>query len=142
VTGFALLGHRSVAARSADRQAVGELTSRISIDTDRIEDGLVNPFSTLLPGLLSLIGFATVLLSVDWRFVSLAVRLEHGGVPVTEEVANNTAVPKIFIGASARAHHLFTRMGWRHRQIELTVCGISVRGDVLAIRRVLVAAAR
>jgi ABC-type multidrug transport system fused ATPase/permease subunit len=50
-----------------DRQAVGELTSRISIDTDRIEDGLVDLFSTLLPGLLSLAGFATVLLFVDWR---------------------------------------------------------------------------
>jgi heptaprenyl diphosphate synthase len=32
------------------RQAFGELTSRTSIDTDRIEDGLVDPFPTLLPG--------------------------------------------------------------------------------------------
>jgi len=101
-----------------DRQAVGELTSRICVDTDRIEDGLVDLFSTQLPGLLSLIGLATVLLSADWRFVSIAVRLKHGGVLVTEEVANNTTVPKIFIGASACAHHLFARMGWRHARLD------------------------
>lgn len=56
-----------------DRQAVGELTSRISIDTDRIEDGLVDAFSTLLPGLLSITGFAAVLLSIDWRLGLIAV---------------------------------------------------------------------
>jgi ABC-type multidrug transport system fused ATPase/permease subunit len=56
-----------------DRQAVGELTSRISTDTDRIEDGLVDLFSTLLPGLLSITGFAVVLLSVDWRLGLIAI---------------------------------------------------------------------
>ncbi|MEU4674427.1 ABC transporter ATP-binding protein [Amycolatopsis sp. NPDC023774] len=56
-----------------DRQAVGELTSRISIDTDRIEDSLVDMFSTLLPGLLSIAGFAAVLLSVDWRLGLIAI---------------------------------------------------------------------
>jgi ABC-type multidrug transport system fused ATPase/permease subunit len=56
-----------------DQQAVGELTSRISIDTDRIEDGLVGLFSTLLPGLLSITGFAVVLLSVDWRLGLIAI---------------------------------------------------------------------
>lgn len=56
-----------------DHQAVGELTSRISVDTDRIEDGLVDLFSTLLPGLLSITGFAVVLLSVDWRLGLIAI---------------------------------------------------------------------
>jgi ABC-type multidrug transport system fused ATPase/permease subunit len=56
-----------------DRQAVGELTSRISIDTNRIEDGLVDLFSTLLPGLLAIAGFAAVLLAVDWRLGLIAV---------------------------------------------------------------------
>jgi ATP-binding cassette subfamily B protein len=56
-----------------DRQAVGELTSRISTDTDRIESGLVDVFSTLLPGLLSITGFAVVLLSVDWRLGLIAL---------------------------------------------------------------------
>lgn len=56
-----------------DRQAVGELTSRISVDTDRIEDGLVDVFSILLPGLLSITGFAAVLLSIDWRLGLIAV---------------------------------------------------------------------
>jgi ATP-binding cassette subfamily B protein len=56
-----------------DRQAVGELTSRISTDTDRIESGLVDVFSTLLPGVLSITGFAVVLLSVDWRLGLIAL---------------------------------------------------------------------
>jgi ABC-type multidrug transport system fused ATPase/permease subunit len=56
-----------------DRQAVGELTSRVSIDTDRIEAGLVELFSTLFPGLLSIAGFAAVLLTVDWRLGLIAM---------------------------------------------------------------------
>lgn len=56
-----------------DRQAVGELTSRISVDTDRIQDSLVALFSTLLPGALSVVGFAAVLLSVDWRLGLIAI---------------------------------------------------------------------
>ncbi|HKS49150.1 MAG TPA: ABC transporter ATP-binding protein [Amycolatopsis sp.] len=56
-----------------DHQAVGELTSRISVDTDRIEDSLVDLFSILLPGLLSIAGFAAVLLSVDWRLGLVAI---------------------------------------------------------------------
>ena len=31
-----------------DRQSIGELASRLSVDTDRIEDALVDLFSTLL----------------------------------------------------------------------------------------------
>ncbi|MCQ4079571.1 ABC transporter ATP-binding protein/permease [Streptomyces sp. RB6PN25] len=56
-----------------DRQAVGELTSRISIDTSRIEDALVDLFSTLLPGLLAVAGYATVILWVDWRLGLIAI---------------------------------------------------------------------
>ncbi|WP_433555363.1 ABC transporter ATP-binding protein [Pseudonocardia xinjiangensis] len=56
-----------------DRHAVGELTSRVSTDTDRIETSLTAVFSTLFPGLLSIIGFAVVLLSVDWRLGLIAV---------------------------------------------------------------------
>lgn len=61
-----------------DRQAVGELTSRIAIDTSRIQDALVDLFSTLLPGLLALAGYATVILSVDWRLGLIAI----GGAPL------------------------------------------------------------
>jgi ABC-type multidrug transport system fused ATPase/permease subunit len=56
-----------------DGQAVGELTSRVVIDTGRIEDGLVDLFSTLIPGVLSVAGFVTVLLSVNWRLGLIAV---------------------------------------------------------------------
>lgn len=59
--------------RYHDRQAVGELTSRVSVDTGRIEDGLVKLFSVLLPGLLSIGGFAVVLVSVNWRLGLIAL---------------------------------------------------------------------
>jgi ATP-binding cassette subfamily B protein len=50
-----------------DRQAVGELTSRVVTDTERIDHSLVDLFSTLVPGVLALVGTAAVLISVDWR---------------------------------------------------------------------------
>lgn len=50
-----------------DRHAVGELTSRAVTDTDRIEDGLIDVFSTLLPGVLTVGGYAAAMLLVDWR---------------------------------------------------------------------------
>jgi ABC-type multidrug transport system fused ATPase/permease subunit len=50
-----------------DQQAVGELTSRVSSDTNRIEDSLVDLFSTLLPGVVSIASFAAALLYADWR---------------------------------------------------------------------------
>ena len=56
-----------------DRHAVGEFTSRISTDTDRIETSLTAVFSTLFPGVLSIVGFAVVLVSVDWRLGLIAI---------------------------------------------------------------------
>jgi ATP-binding cassette subfamily B protein len=50
-----------------DRQAIGELTSRVVTDTERIEGSLTDLFSTLVPGVLALVGTAVVLVSVDWR---------------------------------------------------------------------------
>jgi ABC-type multidrug transport system fused ATPase/permease subunit len=50
-----------------DQQAVGELTSRVSSDTNRIEDSLVDLFSTLMPGIVSIASFAVALIYVDWR---------------------------------------------------------------------------
>jgi ABC-type multidrug transport system fused ATPase/permease subunit len=50
-----------------DRNALGELTSRLTVDTDRIDDALVDVFSTLLPGLLTVSGLLAVTLLVDWR---------------------------------------------------------------------------
>lgn len=56
-----------------DTRATGELTSRLTIDTDRIEDGLVDVFSTLLPGILTIGGLAIVLLLLDWRLGLVAL---------------------------------------------------------------------
>jgi ATP-binding cassette subfamily B protein len=50
-----------------DRHAIGELTSRVVTDTERIEGSLTDLFSTLVPGVLALLGTAVVLVSVDWR---------------------------------------------------------------------------
>ncbi|MCU1668188.1 MAG: hypothetical protein JWP40_1115 [Blastococcus sp.] len=56
-----------------DGRSVGELTSRMSTDTDRIEDSLVDVFSTLLPGLLSITGLALVITALDWRLGLIAL---------------------------------------------------------------------
>ena len=56
-----------------DRQAIGELTSRVVTDTGRIEDSLVDLFSTLVPGVLTLVGTAAVLISVEWRLGLIAL---------------------------------------------------------------------
>jgi len=56
-----------------DRQAIGELTSRVVTDTGRIEDSLVDLFSTLVPGVLTLVGTAVVLVSVEWRLGLIAL---------------------------------------------------------------------
>ena len=50
-----------------DTQSVGELSSRVSADTDRIEDALVDLFSTVVPGVLSLVGYVVMMLAVDWK---------------------------------------------------------------------------
>ncbi len=56
-----------------DGRAAGELTSRVSTDTDRIEASLVALFSTLIPGTLSIAGYAAVMLLVDARLGLIAV---------------------------------------------------------------------
>jgi ATP-binding cassette, subfamily B, bacterial len=50
-----------------DGHSVGELASRVSADTDRIDDGLVDVFSTVVPGILSVGGLLAMMLAVDWR---------------------------------------------------------------------------
>jgi len=50
-----------------DLHSVGELASRVSADTDRIDDGLVDVFSTVVPGILSVGGLLAMMLAVDWR---------------------------------------------------------------------------
>jgi ATP-binding cassette subfamily B protein len=50
-----------------DGHSVGELASRVSADTDRIDDGLVDVFSTVVPGILSIGGLLAMMLAVDCR---------------------------------------------------------------------------
>jgi ATP-binding cassette subfamily B protein len=50
-----------------DHQSTGELTNRVITDTGRIETSLTDLFSTLVPGVLALLGTAAVVVSVDWR---------------------------------------------------------------------------
>ncbi|WP_433273964.1 ABC transporter ATP-binding protein [Pseudonocardia xinjiangensis] len=56
-----------------DKQAVGELTNRVITDTSRIETSLVSMFSTLLPGVLTLVGVAAVMIAVDMRLGLIAL---------------------------------------------------------------------
>lgn len=56
-----------------DTHAVGEISTRVITDTDRIEDALVDVFSTLLPGLLSVSALYVVIVLVDWRLGLVAM---------------------------------------------------------------------
>ncbi|HEY2706235.1 MAG TPA: ABC transporter ATP-binding protein [Candidatus Dormibacteraeota bacterium] len=56
-----------------DRSSLGELTSRLTMDTDRIDDALVDVFSTLLPAILTVAGLLIVTMLVDWRLGLLAL---------------------------------------------------------------------
>ena len=56
-----------------DRRSVGELTSRMSSDTNRIEDCLVDVFSTLLPGVMTIVGLSLVITALDWRLGLVAL---------------------------------------------------------------------
>ncbi|HVS42006.1 MAG TPA: ABC transporter ATP-binding protein [Candidatus Dormibacteraeota bacterium] len=50
-----------------DRRSLGDLTSRLTIDTDRIQDALVDIFSTLIPGVLNVGGLLIAVLLVNWE---------------------------------------------------------------------------
>lgn len=90
-----------------DRHSVGESTSRIITDCGRIKNSLVALFSTLLPGLLATISFATALLVLDWRFGLIALG----------------CIPLIFL-TGARNHRLGHRAAKRQREAEGRLAGI------------------
>ena len=50
-----------------DRQSIGELTTRVIQDTGKIQDSLVDLFSTFFPAVLTLFGTAAFLIARDWR---------------------------------------------------------------------------
>ena len=81
-----------------DRRSVGELTSRMSSDTNRIEDSLIGLFSTLLPGVMNLGGLAAVIAALDWRLGLIAL----------------SAAPLIFF--AAKRYSRLTRQAARARR--------------------------
>src|SRR5262245_3617277 len=50
-----------------DRHTVGELVSRMSVDTSNVQAALVALFSTLLPSILSMAGVFLILIFVNWQ---------------------------------------------------------------------------
>jgi subfamily B ATP-binding cassette protein MsbA len=58
-----------------DRQRVGDLTSRLSGDMNRLQDMLIAVFDTLIPNVFMLAGLAIAMLIVDWRFGLLALSI-------------------------------------------------------------------
>ena len=56
-----------------DRRRIGELVSRVSVDTSRIEDALVDLFSTLFPGILNVIGLFAVMVLINWELGLVAM---------------------------------------------------------------------
>jgi subfamily B ATP-binding cassette protein MsbA len=70
----ALFGHlQRLSLSYHDRQRVGDLTSRITVDIDRVQSMLVAIFDTFVPNVLMLIGLAAVMLWVDVSFGLLAL---------------------------------------------------------------------
>lgn len=62
-----------------DQSRQGDLLKRITEDTGKIMDGLVGSMSELLLDLLKFIGFAVVMLFINWRFSILVIAF----VPLT-----------------------------------------------------------
>ncbi len=56
-------------------QRVGDLTTRITADVDRVQDMLVASLSVLIPNLLVLVGIVAVMLLVDASFALLALAI-------------------------------------------------------------------
>ena len=57
------------------RQRVGDLTSRLSGDMNRLQDMLVAIFDTLIPNVVMLVGLASVMLVIDPGFGLLALSI-------------------------------------------------------------------
>jgi subfamily B ATP-binding cassette protein MsbA len=72
----ALFGHlQRLTLAYHSRQRVGDLTTRLSGDMNRLQDMLVAIFDTLIPNAFLLIGLAAAMLVVDFRFGLLALTI-------------------------------------------------------------------
>ncbi len=58
-----------------DRQRVGDLTSRVTLDIDRVQSMLVAIFDTFFPNVVMLIGLAVAMLLIDPGFGLLALTI-------------------------------------------------------------------
>jgi ATP-binding cassette, subfamily B, bacterial len=54
-------------------QRTGDLTSRLMSDIGRVQDMLVQSFSTLVPNVAMLVGMVAVMLWIDWSFTLIAL---------------------------------------------------------------------
>jgi ATP-binding cassette subfamily B protein len=59
--------------RFHNSQRTGDLTSRLMSDIGRVQDMLVQSFSTLVPNVAMLVGMVTVMLWIDWSFTLIAL---------------------------------------------------------------------
>ena len=58
-----------------DRQRVGDLVSRVTTDTDRVQSMLIAIFDTFIPNVVMLIGLAVVMIWIDPGFGLLALAI-------------------------------------------------------------------
>ncbi|GLY71178.1 ABC transporter ATP-binding protein [Amycolatopsis taiwanensis] len=90
-----------------NHQAVGESTSRVITDCDRIKGSLVALFSTLCPGVLAASGYATALLLLDWRFGLIGLG----------------CIPLVYL-TGVRNHRLGHRAARGQREAESSLAGL------------------
>src|SRR5262249_8285796 len=88
-----------------DRHTVGELVSRMSVDTAMVQNALVALFSTLLPSILNMAGMFLILIYVNWQLGAVAIicapfALRHGQALLAADAARFTpaACPRGRIG--------------------------------------------
>jgi subfamily B ATP-binding cassette protein MsbA len=70
-TVFARLSRLSL--RFHTTQRTGDLTSRLMSDIGRVQDMLVQSFSTLVPNVAMLVGMVVVMFAIDWEFTLIAL---------------------------------------------------------------------
>jgi ATP-binding cassette, subfamily B, bacterial len=72
-TVFARLSRLSL--RFHTTQRTGDLTSRLMSDIGRVQDMLVQSFSTLVPNVALLVGMMVVMFAIDWQFTLIALSI-------------------------------------------------------------------
>jgi ATP-binding cassette, subfamily B, bacterial len=68
---FSLLQRRSLAFH--DRQQVGDLVTRVTADSDKMQEALVQTLTMLLPAIATMLAMGTIMAFLDWRVTLLAL---------------------------------------------------------------------